>query len=332
MIKKKSTHKRNPLLIFLCVFLISVIIGITVSLAQPASASPAIQAEQPTPLPGGFAGSETCKTCHENIHEAWKNTFHANAFSSPIFQRDWSNLGSDTRCLECHTTGFDPLTGKYSEAGVTCESCHGPFQPGHPAQSMPIQPDADLCAKCHKTTTDEWRASKHSQVGIQCQDCHNPHSQTRKADTVTALCTNCHKERGDSFTHSTHANAGLECSNCHMYSAPRDTDPIDGLVATGHTFSVGSDACVGCHQDTVHTRDEIIKLSGEVAQLQNEDLGTLQQQNTALADEVTTLKTRSTVRLYTGLAQGAIVGLIMGGSAAWIVSKRLVIEEVDENE
>jgi len=332
MIKTRSLPKRNSLLTFLCFFLISLVVGGAAAFARPASASPASQADQPTPAPGGFAGSETCKSCHDNIHEAWKDTFHANAFSSPIFQRDWSELGSDTRCLECHTTGFDPLSGQFSEEGVTCEACHGPLQPGHPAQVMPIQPDAILCAQCHKTTTDEWHASKHSQVGIQCQDCHNPHSQTRKAETVTALCTNCHKERGDTFTHSTHSNAGLECSNCHMYSAPREGDPIDGLVPTGHTISVGSDACIGCHQDTVHSRNEIVKLSGEVAELQNEDLGTLQQQKTALEDEVNTLNTRSTVRLYTGLAQGAIVGLIMGGAAAWIVSKRMTVVEVDENE
>ena len=117
-----------------------------------------------------------------------------------------------------------------------------------------------------------------------------------------------------------------------MYSAPREADPIDGLVATGHTFSVGSDACIGCHQDTVHSRDEIVKLTGEVDQLQNLDMGTLQQQNTTLVGEVNTLKTQSTVRLYTGLAQGAIVGLIIGGTAAWIVSKRLIVEEVEEDE
>ena len=332
MIRTHSLKRRSIVAVFMSFFLVSLVIGAAVSYAHPASAAPEIQSDQPTPTPGGFVGSETCKTCHENIHAAWKDTFHANAFSSPIFQRDWSNLDSNTSCLECHTTGFDPQTGKYSEPGVTCESCHGPMQPGHPTQPMPIQPNAELCATCHKTTTDEWRASKHSQVGIQCQDCHSPHSQTRKADTITDLCTNCHKEPGDSFTHSTHANAGLECSNCHMYSPPRESDPINGLVATGHTFTVGSDACIGCHQDTVHSRNEIVKLSGEVTELQNEDLGTLQQQNTQLEDEVTTLKTQSTVRLYTGLAQGAIVGLIIGGAAAWIVSKRLVVEEVDEDE
>jgi predicted CXXCH cytochrome family protein len=332
MTLRRILRKKGLVVSFLCFFVIGLVIGGVAAFVQPASASSVVQADLPVPNSQGYQGSDSCVECHENIHNAWKDTFHANAFSSPIFQRDWTELGSETRCLECHTTGFDPATGKYAEQGVTCESCHGPLQPGHPAQAQPIQPDANLCATCHKTTKDEWQASVHSQAGIQCQDCHNPHSQTRKAETVTALCTNCHKERGDSFTHGTHANAGLECSNCHMYSAPREGDPIDGLVPTGHTFSVGSDACIGCHQETVHSRNEIVKLTGEVAVLQNEDMGTLQQQKAALEDEVTTLKTRSTVRLYTGLAQGAIVGLIMGGVAAWIVSKRLTVVEVDENE
>lgn len=166
MNKTRSIHTRTFVLVFMSFFLVSLAVGAAAAFTHPVSASPALQAEQPTPIPGGFAGSEACKSCHENIHSAWKDTFHANAFSSPIFQRDWSELGSDTRCLECHTTGFDPQTGTYSEEGVTCESCHGPLQPGHPAQLMPIQPNADLCATCHKTTTDEWRASKHSQVGI----------------------------------------------------------------------------------------------------------------------------------------------------------------------
>jgi predicted CXXCH cytochrome family protein len=332
MTQKRFIQKKGYVITFLCFFLAGLVIGGVAAFVQPASAAPAVQVDQPGSNPQGFQGSESCVECHENIHTAWKDTFHANAFSSPIFQRDWTELGSQTRCLECHTTGFDPSTGTYVEEGVTCESCHGPLQPGHPAQMQPIQPDAELCATCHKTTKDEWQASVHSQVGIQCQDCHNPHSQTRKAETVTGLCTNCHKDRGDTFTHSTHANAGLECSNCHMYSSPRLNDPIEGLVPTGHTFSVGSDACVGCHQETVHSRNEIVKLSGEITEIQNADLGTLQQQKTALEDEVSTLKTRSTVRLYTGLAQGAIVGLIMGGTAAWIVSKRLTVIEVDENE
>jgi tetrahydromethanopterin S-methyltransferase subunit F len=44
------------------------------------------------------------------------------------------------------------------------------------------------------------------------------------------------------------------------------------------------------------------------------------------------LKSQSSVRLYTGLMQGAIVGLIVGGVAAWVVSRRIQIVEVEEND
>jgi predicted CXXCH cytochrome family protein len=257
-------------------------------------------------------------------------TRHAQAFSSPIFQRDWTELSKQTSCLECHTTGFDPASGSYSEEGVTCESCHGPLVQNHPQQDMPITPNAELCATCHKTTTDEWKASPHSAAGVECESCHNPHSQSPLAPTVTDLCSNCHKERGDSFTHGTHANAGLECSNCHMYTAPRDMSPIGGLVPTGHTFSVGSDACIGCHQDTVHTRDEIIKLTGEVQEVAVTDIESLKKTIEDQEMAISSLEASGSVRLYTGLTQGAIVGLVTGGVAAWIVSRRIQVVEVEE--
>jgi len=316
-----SFIRQKTVLAFLVTFLLCVAVGGVIGTVQNAAAAPASQT-------GGYKGSATCAACHSGIVEVWQDTLHARAFSSPIFQRDWTELGKKTTCLACHTTGYDPDTGSYVQEGVSCESCHGPFISSHPADPMPVEANAEVCATCHKTTTDEWRASKHSQAGIQCESCHTPHSQTRKAATVSELCLNCHKENSSSFTHGTHAQSGLECSNCHMYSKPRIADPIEGLVATGHTFSVGSDACIGCHQDTVHSRDEIIKLSGEVVELKAADLDTLKKTVQEQEEQINTLKAQSTVRLYTGLAQGAIIGLIIGCVAAWIVSQRIqVIEE-----
>ena len=283
-------------------------------------------------ISGIFVGPETCQSCHQELFNSWQSTRHAQAFSSPIFQKDWVEEGSNAFCLECHTTGFNPETKDYTHEGVTCESCHGPFQPGHPETMMAVEPDAALCANCHKSTTDEWRASKHGDANIQCQSCHNPHSQTPRAANVTELCTNCHKAMEDSFTHGTHANAGLECSNCHMYTSPRTGDPIMGLVATGHTFTVGSDTCIGCHKDTVHTRDTIIQLSGEAVPTPEITTQKLEQKISEQEMTIETLEARGSVRLYTGLAQGAIVGLVTGGVAAWVVSKRIRVVEEDENE
>lgn len=328
-----NTTRLNPKTIkwltFFIVFSLCLIVGGVIGSTQSVNAAPE---NEPANQGLAYAGSQSCAQCHGPIHDAWISTRHAQAFSAPIFQRDWDELGNQASCLECHTTGFNSDTGSYAEEGVSCEACHGPFQPNHPQQLMPITPDEELCGTCHKSTTDEWKASPHSVADIECQACHNPHSQTPKADTVTALCSNCHKERGDSFTHGTHAGSGLECSNCHMYTSPRTEDPILGLVPTGHTFTVGSETCIGCHQDTVHTRDEIIKLTGEVEELTTTDIESLEQKVTEQDEEISRLESTSTVRLYVGLAQGAIVGLLTGGAAAWVISRGIKVVEVEEED
>jgi len=320
-------HGKPVWVTFFLVFAICLAIGVAVSVARPASAAPSPQG---WPDETGYATSDACAACHKDIHETWAGTLHSQAFSSPIFQQDWVNQGSADSCLECHATGFDASTSSYSEEGVACEACHGPMQQGHPDNPMPVTPDYTLCATCHKTTTDEWQASKHGQAGINCESCHDPHSQKLLADTVNELCTNCHKDTGSSFTHGTHANSGLECSDCHMATAPHTTS-TGGLFATGHTFAVGSDACIGCHQDTVHTRDTILQLTGETTG----NAPTEEELKMTVSDQeqtIESLQAQNTVRLYTGLIQGAIVGLIVGGVAAWVVSKRIRFVEVEEND
>ena len=104
-----------------------------------------------------------------------------------------------------------------------------------------------------------------------------------------------------------------------------------GLVPTGHTFTVGSEACIGCHQDTVHTRDTIVRLSGQVEGVTEVDTEALKQQISQQEMAIQELKGQNSARLYTGLMQGAIVGLIIGGVAAWVVSRRIsIVEEVEE--
>jgi hypothetical protein len=327
--KKSLMNLGKPVwLTFLLVFAISLAVGVAVSLAQPASAAPSPM--QGWPGETGYATSETCAGCHRDIHATWSGTLHSQAFSSPIFQQDWVSQGSSPSCLECHTTGLDPATGEYSEQGVACEACHGPMQQGHPDNPMPVTADYTVCAQCHKTTTDEWQASPHGQVGLDCEACHNSHSQEPRAETINELCTNCHKDTGSSFTHGTHADSGLSCSDCHMSAASHSVS-TGGLFATGHTFVVGSEACINCHKDTVHTRDTIVSLSGQ----QTGDARTSEELEKLVSEKEKTiqnLEAQSSVRLYTGLIQGSIVGLIIGGVAAWVVSQRIRFVEVEEND
>ncbi|MGD2057352.1 MAG: multiheme c-type cytochrome [Anaerolineales bacterium] len=322
-------HKRKMGIGFAITFAICVAIGGFAGSTQSASASPA---PKPSPQEGTYAGPEACANCHNEIHEDWMVTRHAQAFSSPIFQRNWEDVGSKFTCLECHTTGYNEDESTYAFEGVTCESCHGPFQEGHPQESMPVVPNHLLCEKCHETTTDEWFASPHREAGVECQSCHDPHAQAPLAASVTELCGNCHKDTGSSFTHGSHADAGLECSNCHMYTRPRTESPVEGLVPTGHTFTVGSEACIGCHQDTVHTRDVILELTGEVRTLEDLDTDELISRVKTQEEEIEDLKDRTSVRLYTGLAQGAIVGLATGAVVAWVISRKIELVEIKDDE
>ena len=105
-----------------------------------------------------------------------------------------------------------------------------------------------------------------------------------------------------------------------------------GLAATGHTFAVGSEACVGCHQETVHTRNEIIKLTGEVEAAGTVDTASLEQKIVEQEEDIAHLEVQNASRLYIGLVQGAIVGLVTGGAAAWVVSKGIRVVEVNQDE
>ena len=240
MLPSRTPRKHRPWIVFVTIVVTFSLLGLALAFRAPAAAAQTPGATPlappeitPTPLPATYVGPEFCANCHKDLHAEWATTRHAQAFSSPIFQQNWQELGSQFTCLQCHTTGYDLETNSYAKEGVTCEACHGPYQVGHPERPMPINPDAALCSTCHKTTADEWRASRHGQINLDCQSCHNPHNQKPKAESITALCTNCHADPGQGFTHSTHANSGLECSSCHMYRAPRTRPPSAGWSRPG---------------------------------------------------------------------------------------------------
>jgi hypothetical protein len=69
-----------------------------------------------------------------------------------------------------------------------------------------------------------------------------------------------------------------------------------------------------------------------VANLETVDSATLEQQVQTQSQQINDLKIQSSNRLYIGLVQGAIVGLLTGGAAAWVVSRGIRVIEVKEDE
>lgn len=198
----------------------------------------------------GYVGPDTCQNCHPAQAEAWKDAPHADASKVAAFQEAWQAVKSPGYCLACHTTGYDPNTGKYAFEGVTCEACHGPFVAGHPEKPMVLNTSPEACGQCHKSTLNEWELSQHGQADIGCVACHDVHGSTMKTGTAAELCAKCHANVATDFSHAPSSERGLSCADCHI--GPRTGDPSEGHANTGHTFAVGSGTCSRCHADEIH--------------------------------------------------------------------------------
>lgn len=101
-------------------------------------------------LAADFVGSESCRTCHVEAFEQWKDSPHARAHQTltPAQQKD-------QRCIQCHA----PDEAKGGDPGVSCETCHGAgeyYWPDHVMRDSELarasglqMPDAKACLLCH---------------------------------------------------------------------------------------------------------------------------------------------------------------------------------------
>ncbi len=99
-----------------------------------------------------LAGSATCRECHRQDDDHWKQSSHSKAWET-LIHRD---AQMDSYCQQCHTTGFG-LPGGFQSSRTTrdrisvgCESCHGPSRAHveRPAVKTPFVAH-DQCIRCH---------------------------------------------------------------------------------------------------------------------------------------------------------------------------------------
>lgn len=149
--------------------------------------------------PNRYVGAAKCKNCHRsdeagNQFEAWESSEHSHAFevlASPeslaaAKERNIENPQESPECLRCHVTGYgEPedhfRKGFEMEAGVQCESCHGPGENHMKARLMA----AAAAARDPDAKQDEYVQVPEdeiiSDVGQQvCLECHNEESPTFK--------------------------------------------------------------------------------------------------------------------------------------------------------
>jgi hypothetical protein len=313
------------------VFLTTLFGGLT-GLALAGDAAPPAAApeagEPPQNAPASQTGEELdCALCHHQVVEVWENSPHHLAFSNEHFQATWEEQDQDPACLECHTTGYSPATGEYVVEGVTCVECHGQVPLDHPQTPADLTVANTVCRECHTVTYAEFRASLHEAAGLQCTSCHYAHENGLRLGDQVSQCLNCHALQLEDFAHDSHVTAGLECRHCHGYVEPGQEVPPDGLAPTGHDFRESVRACLDCHEDiqlspvngevgesTSRAQTEEAIRSGEEAAMRISELQ-------ATVDSLV-LQNRNSTAL--SVAQGGAGGLVVGGIAIWLITRRRV--------
>ena len=330
MKKKKFTPHTYPLLSGVVVFTLVLLLTTGAALAAPLS-------EGDEPIEHG--PSKDCGECHLDIAESWSHSPHAHAFDDPYFQEQWTALGKPGDCLSCHTTDYVASTGLFAEEGVYCEACHGKVEGDHPPEIVSLDADTEYCGSCHTTTLSEWRSTGHAPSDVGCMDCHNPHSQRALFADPDEMCINCHQEDMERYLEDMHVQKDIGCVDCHALVIPPEVPPDDGIVPTGHSFDITPATCVACHTDALHAGFSLPGYENGAGGIDTESgfHGETEEQQ-PIEDELTpeqrieALETSLASRNITTLFQGGVVGIVLGGSTAWMVARniRRLPDEEDE--
>jgi predicted CXXCH cytochrome family protein len=292
-----------------------------------AFAAPTMQENSPEQPESG----QDCGECHLDIAESWMHSPHAHAFDDPYFQQKWEGLAYPGECLSCHTTNYVASTGEYTAEGVYCEACHGKASEGHPPEVVDIRADTEYCGTCHTTTLSEWKTTAHHPAGVGCIDCHNPHSQKNLFENKDDLCINCHQKDMERYLEDLHVQKGIGCVDCHALVIPPDVVPDDGIVPTGHSFDITPATCVACHTDALHAGfslpgfEDGAKNSSNTGETEPESVFAASVEEPVVSPEqrIEALEATLASQNMATLFQGGIVGLVLGGTTAWIVARNV---------
>ncbi len=187
--------------------------------------------------PSLYVGSDTCKTCHEDIYNDWATTPH---FVTTMEGKLEANKGPEWHgCEACHGPGKEHVDGGGDKTKIFT------FQNASPAET------SERCMRCHETDAEHsnFDRSEHLANGVGCIECHSPHHAKEREFLLTAkaprLCYGCHQDVRAQFARPFHhrVNEGLmQCNDCH---SPHGTFRPKQL----RTNASGDAVCLNCHSE-----------------------------------------------------------------------------------
>jgi DmsE family decaheme c-type cytochrome len=254
--------------------------GVGAAQSTPAATqnpAPGVSSEVQAP-PSGYAGADTCLTCHES--QTVQGTPHGRTADTrtPMAQRGCESChgpgqahvdaggdvllirrvkalapaDADATCTTCHNRGEHALWegSQHESRNVTCVTCHSVHDARSENGQLVKAKQAEVCASCHRDKLSKLDRSGHMPVRegkLECTTCHSPHGATnvrllRAGDSVAEACTSCHAEKRGPFLWE-HAPVRDGCVTCHD---PHGSSNERMLVAKPPIL------CQRCHVATRH--------------------------------------------------------------------------------
>jgi DmsE family decaheme c-type cytochrome len=206
-----------------------------------------------------YVGSDTCKTCHEDIYKNFETTPHWKTTLGKRKGPEWEGCeachgpgaehvagGGDkskiftfqnvapkqitSRCLRCHQYGEEHANFERSQHNVndvTCIACHSPHH-AKEKQFLLAEKQPNLCFGCHTEIKPEFNKPFRHRVEqglIQCTDCHNQHGgfltrQLRSTAAQDQVCFKCHTDKAGPFVFEHRPVKTEGCVACHTRMGP----------------------------------------------------------------------------------------------------------------
>ncbi len=189
-------------------------------------------------LPAGYAGSETCKGCHEDQFAKFGHTRMGILFlKHPRTQQE--RLG----CEGCHGPGK-----AHAEAGGG--KGVGNLITFSKNDKTPVDKRNEICLGCHtKGARLYWQGSAHESRDVACTNCHTVMAQVSDKSLLAKpneleTCGTCHPQKRAQMMRSSHMpvrEGKMTCTSCHN---PHGTVTQTLLKENGL-----NETCYACHTE-----------------------------------------------------------------------------------
>ncbi|HBH02939.1 MAG TPA: hypothetical protein DDZ42_13625 [Candidatus Rokubacteria bacterium] len=193
---------------------------------------------KPAAVPSGFAGAETCRSCHEDQFTKFEKTKMGR-----LFLRNARNTKESLGCESCHGSGKAHVDagGSKGVGGMISFAKDDP---------TPVEKRNETCTSCHtKGERLFWKGSAHESRDVACTSCHkvmedvSPRSALAKP-TVIETCGSCHLQKRAQQMRSSHMplrEGKMTCTSCHS--------PHGTVTPALLKENSANDTCFACHAD-----------------------------------------------------------------------------------